>query len=594
MKHRHWLFLILLVLVVFNSSAKARDYEITALAMDVAVDADGLVHVVEKRTVQFNGAYTGFYQSIETGGEFTVQNLSLKEAGRSYERLEQSSPGPAGTYFVLEKADETYVDWSFNAQDEERTFILSYTLDGVILKHKDSAELYYKFVGDKWLKPHGEVLITVTLPPGAAPSEVKAWGHGPAHGSVQILSGSKLQWQISDLPAKTILAGRVTFPPSLVPSARRLTGKEALPDIIAEETKWAAKINRARRYRRMDPLLGAALTAFSAFIVFSFWRRRSEGPAVKFKEKYYKELPADYPPAELAVLYRRHVSGADLTATILDLARRGWLAIEEISGPRNIFKDKGSYKFMQKEKDQADLLAYEKQVLALLFEDIAEGEVTLEQIREYAKRERKRFAEFWSDWRREITKEAEKHHFYNKEVQKKSRWFYLPAVFGLILGTMFSVAEMFFTGFGFLAAGVIFLVGAALGDRRSAKGRLEFAKWRAFRRYLQHFSRVGDARAVSAGIWEKYIPYAVTLGVAKRAFQEMEIVFSTAEEQAHFVPHWFVYRGRGGLAGMSQMTETVSRSVLTAAGQASSGSGAGGGFSGGGGGGFGGGGGGAR
>src|SRR5690554_2528206 len=108
MKRRHWVLIFFLVLAASSFSAKARDYEITALHMDMAVDASGLVHVVEKRTVQFNGAYTGFFQSIETGGEFTVQNISLKEAGQAYERLQQSSPGPAGTYFVLEKEGEVY------------------------------------------------------------------------------------------------------------------------------------------------------------------------------------------------------------------------------------------------------------------------------------------------------------------------------------------------------------------------------------------------------------------------------------------------------------------------------------------------------
>lgn len=595
MRRSHQLLLFLLVTLVFNSLVFAMSYEIVDLRMKMEIDEDGLVHVVEERTVEFNGSYSGFFQYIDTGrGDFAVRDLSVAEKGKSYVRLKQSSPGPVGTYYVLEKDKEVYVDWSFSAKDESRTFILSYILDGVVFKHGDVAELYYKFVGDQWKKPHGNVRVSVSLPLGATADEIRAWGHGPAHGEVRILSGREVEWEISPLPAETMLEGRVTFPTDLVWGTVRQTNKEALPGIIAEETRWAQRINRARRYRQIDPLAGLAVLVSSVFIVFSFWRKRSVAQSIKFKEKYFKELPAAYPPAELAILYRRFVTSADLTATILDLARRGFLSIEEIPGPGSAFKARESYRFVQKEGGKADLLTYEKQVLDLLFEKIGEGQVTLEEIQDYAKTERKSFAKFWSKWCEEVTEETKKHKFFDEEARKQSNWMYVPTLLGLLLSIPFLVIDMIFLGFGFLLAAFIFFAGALLGNRRSVQGSLEFTKWQAFRRYLQHFSRVEDSRVTSLGIWEKYIPYAITLGVGKRALKQLEIVFSHGQEQAVFAGHWFIYRRQGGLTSLSQMTDTISRSISSATGQVSRGGGAGGGFSGGGGGGFGGGGGGAR
>lgn len=46
---------------------------------------------------------------------------------------------------------------------------------------------------------------------------------------------------------------------------------------------------------------------------------------------YYRELPGDYSPAELGVLWSfGNPTPADFVATILDLARRGWILIEEL------------------------------------------------------------------------------------------------------------------------------------------------------------------------------------------------------------------------------------------------------------------------
>ena len=48
---------------------------------------------------------------------------------------------------------------------------------------------------------------------------------------------------------------------------------------------------------------------------------------------YYRELPEPYPPAEAAVLIRyKKLTPDDITATIMDLARREYLIIEEAAG----------------------------------------------------------------------------------------------------------------------------------------------------------------------------------------------------------------------------------------------------------------------
>ena len=140
--------------------------------------------------------------------------------------------------------------------------------------------------------------------------------------------------------------------------------------------------------------------------------------------------------------------------------------------------------------------------------------------------------------------------------------------------------------------GVVMTITVAIAaTRRSSTGNLEYTQWRAFRRYLQHFSRVEDTRTVSPGIWESYLPYAVTLGVANKVIKEGSFAFPSLAEQGNLGTNWYICIHGGGFNRLSHMTTNIDRSISTT--MIHSGA-SGGGFSGGGGGGFGGGGGGAR
>ena len=63
----------------------------------------------------------------------------------------------------------------------------------------------------------------------------RVWGHGPLHGNVSKEGANRVVWEIEDLPRRTFLEGRVTFPAQLVPEAANLSGREGLPGILAEE-----------------------------------------------------------------------------------------------------------------------------------------------------------------------------------------------------------------------------------------------------------------------------------------------------------------------------------------------------------------------
>lgn len=121
----------------------------------------------------------------------------------------------------------------------------------------------------------------------------------------------------------------------------------------------------------------------------------------------------------MAILYRGHISGADFTATLLDLARRGYLKIEEITGLRGAGKDDESYRFTLNSDlppDAGSLTPYEQKALDLLF---AQGqEVTLEEFQAYAKEHAKEVAESWTQWGKEVQEASKVRNFYGAEAKK--------------------------------------------------------------------------------------------------------------------------------------------------------------------------------
>ncbi|HHT73074.1 MAG TPA: DUF2207 domain-containing protein [Firmicutes bacterium] len=605
--------LLIAVILVVVPTVRARDYRFPSLSIEAQLREDGTLHVVETRTASFTGSYSGMYQWINLARGMRITDVQVGEPGRAYQHNPSNRIGPPGTFFAEDRGDELYIDWSFTASDEVRTFVISYVVHNAVLIHDDVAELYYKFVGDRWEKGVDQVVITLSLPEGAGVQDIRAWGHGPLNGIVEIVNGQMVRWTVTSLKAETMVEGRVTFPPGLVTAGQR-TGRMGLPGILAEEERWAEEANRQRIRSRVDVAVGI-FSAFATFIGAIFmWARYGRAHRPDFTSEYYRELPADYSPAELGVLWNGEVVGSkEFTATLLDLARRGVVKIsEERVEKRGIMrrKEKTQYRFTPGEEG-GSLKPHEQAVLDLFFEDVqqslkgkeeSEGPgVTLSDVESYARRHRRAFREFWIGWQEDVKRAAAKHNFFESISG-------MPQVLGFLTGlgsVGLAVAAFIFgwwiSGIGLVVAGVVFTILSAVLRRRTVRGSNDYARWKAFRRFLLHFSELPRQEVPALVIWEHYLVYAVTLGVAQQVIKQLEIVFPNLEDgQYRFGYGWYYYgfgtARRGG--GLSDLTAALDRSIAQtvqlATSQSSSGSGSGGGFSGGGGGGFGGGGGGAR
>lgn len=623
------LFILLItihLLIMPVSTVEARSLEIVQVNIDAEVLPNGDLKVVENRTIDFKGQFRGADQKIYFKNIPIYSGVTVREGDNHYSLVNQFPTVDPGTYSIRVYGEEYFViDWSFDAYDEKRTFTVEYIARDAVAAHADVAELYYQFIGDEWEFSSLSVLVNLVLPAGAAESDVLAWGHGPHHGSVSIDSPRRVTWAVSPLPARTFLEGRVVFPLDLVPEATRLTGEEALGAILSEEKRWAMQANLSR-YARKYQVVCSILIFLSVGLITFNKRRQALNLKNAYKGDYYRDLPGEYPPAVAGYLWNRKQLHANyLTAQILDLARRRHLRIEEISngaagGKSAIVED---YQLVELAGDR-ELTSHDLQVTEFIFGKVydyfadnkndqksMQKTVDFRQIQDYAEKNPRDFHSFYNSWSNAAGKLGEKEKFF------KDYKFWGHGCLPHILTLALSIVSVVWWRLYFLASALLttpfIIYFASPKIYYTEYGAEQISKWRAFRRFLLHFSQMERSTVPSLIIWEHYLVYAVVLGVAREVIDQLALVFPRLDQDPTFhQTSWSAINAVHAtsiLGSMNMMTQSLDKTINQAnqtaisaiisssgsgsssSGGFSSGSGFGGGFSSGGGGGAGGGGG---
>jgi uncharacterized membrane protein len=570
-----------LATVAWSVPAAAKSFRVTAVQVEAELRPDASMRVVEHITYDFDGNFSEGLRPIPPG-PYQIVDTSVTEDGQA-----------------LPIAGEPHdLSWRFSAHNEQRTFSIAYTVAGAASVGPDVAELYWKWVGDQH-PGVGRVRVSLAVP---GEGGVRAWAHGPLHGGLEI-QRTRILFSVDDLPAGRFVEGRVAVPAAAFSVAP--TGAPRLDRIVAEETALADAANAARaREQRVRDALTWLLPFVPVFgwLVFLFgWLKwgREHVPAVDVGD-YVREPPAD-PPAFVDTLRRfGAVRPIALSATLVDLAQRGHLTIEEVVEDRLILPDKRDWIFRAAAGDRdgdGDVAAYERTVLERLF---AHGpETSQSAFVEWIEANRTSAERWWEKFKDEVER-AFKARRYIEGGKGAAFGINGIAGAGVVAAGAAGLAAGHLLGGVLVASGILQLVATPVLRRRTPAGAQRTAEWEAFERFLRHFSQLDDAPVGHLVLWERYMVYAVALGVADEVAEGLEARIPAPAQggpDPGFAP-W--YRGTGGYGGFRSLGAFAGGfgpQIVAAAkppSNSSSGSGFGGGFSGGGGGGGGGGGIGAR
>ncbi len=309
----------------------------------------------------------------------------------------------------------------------------------------------------------------------------------------------------------------------------------------------------------------------------------SKDPTEKTRPMFYRDsvvveyTPMDgLRPAQMGLLLDQRIDDKDVTATIVDLAVRGYLTIEEL--PRHVFFLKPEYK-LTKRRDGDGLAEWERSLFDGVFE--AGDEVQLSELKGS-------YLLGLNRARNELYKDSVREGWFTRDPESSRHWWSGAGVavaiaggaIAYFLGSRFGAALV---GLPIVLAGLLLVISSRWMPKRTAKGSEELRRVLGFRLYVDTAETRRQEFNEKENIFATYLPFAIVFG----SVHKWAKAFAGIDAE-RVVGAWYVGSG-GSLTDfsdhLSSFSTSVGASVPSGAGGGGSGFGGGGGAGGGGGGG---------
>jgi uncharacterized membrane protein YgcG len=411
------------------------------------------------------------------------------------------------------------------------TYALTYRVEGALNAFDQHDELYWNAIGDEWQVPIESVRVVVR-----APAEVKrvvcfqGWEGGTDVCGSAAHEGPTARYSAGrTLQAYEGLTIVVAIPKGAVPE----------PSPILEE-RWA--VGRAFSLGGAKIAAAIVVTGLLVGLLGRLWWREGRdrrfigsqidqvmgSPSGESEQVPLGEGDAEAPvefappenvrPGQIGTLLDERANVIDVTATIVDLAGRGFLLIQEI--PDTGLFSKTDWTLIRLESAESELLAYERKLLEGLFRD--GNEVRVSELKTtFADRLHGVESALYSDAIRQKW-------FRARPDQVRLRWAG-AGVFLLVGGAALTFVLARWTHWGIVGIPVI-VAGLALSlmarqmPARTAKGTAMLRRIRGFRRVIataeQHMARWAEEE----NVFTRYLPYAIVFGLTKKwakAFEDL-------------------------------------------------------------------------
>jgi uncharacterized membrane protein len=563
------------LLALFSAlTAYARTLVFKHFDAQIQVRADGTIDVTEVMEAQFTGAWHGIYRTIPVeytdpeGLNYTLllDDISATDSEGQKLKLEQNRDGRYIKFKIYVPA----------AEDATRTIVLHYRVLDALRFFQDHDELYWNVTGNEWENAIELVTAHIELPAGVTGL------HAVAYTGVTGSGAEDARVEISDNAVD-------------IRSTRRLGYRQGLTAVVGFDKGFVHPPSGSVKLRRFlqsnSPLL---IPVIAFFVMLWLWWTRGRDPQRQAISVQY-EPPDKLTPGECGTLVDNEAAMRDITATLVDLAVKGYLTIEqkEESHLLGLTHSKDYIFHMKKTPTEwAAARSHEQEMLSALFDAGASPDVNLSDLQNH-------FYTCLPAIRDRIFSALMKDGYYLHRPDTVKQG-YIGA--GLAIGGLlvFGGAGYFQNATG-IAAGSWILAGIASGlvicifgwfmSARTITGARALEKVLGFEEFLGRVEKDQIERLEKTPeLFEKFLPYAMALKVEKKWVQ----AFSGIALQP---PQW--YQGYYGgnftafyLVNDLNMMSIQAGSVMASAPRSSGGSGfgggggSGGGFGGGGGGGF--------
>lgn len=518
------------VLLVFgislqSSKVSAKDYTIPKLQIEAQINEDGSIRITEYRTYVFDGSFSWANYKVPKSGFSAIEDIQISENGENFTNLNSEEPG---TFLVEESSDAFNVKWFFEANDEERIFSISYTIQGALTTGPEWSQFFWNYVGANREKSTEQLTVLLLLPDMTERSNLYAWVREPDWDLNITKLNDGFQFKGNDIDRNEAVIIRTVFPTSVF-NSRTQVNDPGFSLAMAENEEMEYRQNliqqKAERARNYELALNAvmALVGLSIICFIYFYRRYGSRHKINITPNNSIMIPGRQKPAAIGwLLMNQTVIGAHVTATLLDLARRGYFKIvekeadEKESSWLSTQEQKSSYDVQFLDKDpQSDstISEWEHDLFSFVVKRIKEEGNKMEDIFKFSDTE---VSKWFYSWKKKVSTYCKGQEwidrnsytgvFWNLGLQSVLLLIGLALIF--ILHPIMAVAM----GVSFLAAVLSLAI-----IRRTPKGEEVYKTWKNYRTALKNAKEytIPDDKL---GL---HFIYGIALGLSKQNFEQM-------------------------------------------------------------------------
>ena len=337
--------------------ARAGAEAIAELSAELFLEESGAFGVVERIRYDFGAEQRhGIYREIPLrGGEGFGEARSIAidvdgvtdEAGR--ERPWRLERGGGRIHLRIGDPDRTVTG--------VHEYRIRYRVRRALRFLEDRDELAWNVTGNEWKVPIARAEARVHLPPdaaaGARGAAVGARCFAGPYGTTAGACGARVE------------GGSVAFTAEGLAPAEGLTAVVELPKGMLRAPSAASLA-----FERLIELGGAwLLLPLATFaLLLRHWRTHGVDPGRGDAIPVRYEPPEGLTPAEVGTLLDERADLADLTATLLDLAVRGYLDLQEVESARFLLLSNRDYVLRKRRAADAALKPHERALFEALFE----------------------------------------------------------------------------------------------------------------------------------------------------------------------------------------------------------------------------------
>ena len=541
---------------------------------EISIPQNGKVQVVETIVVDFSFSQKhGIFRTIPTAGiRFDLQGVEQDGA----KAITDLSSSGGETTVRIGDPDRTITG--------RHTYEISYEVGKVITRFEDHDEFYWNVTGNDWGVPIRQATAAVALEGGAVQEALCFTG---------LLGAQEVSCTAE------ISAGKGNFSTTQVLSAGEgLTIANSLPNGLVRDPFYFDD------FIKPYWLILGSLAAV-AYVVRQWWKHgrdmwyrnqvilnpqaeagvkplfARQTVVVEFDPPAFAEASVGRPvplrPGEIGTLVDERVNLTDISATIVDLAVRGYLKIiEEKKGKKPV------YHFEQKKEflDDPGLGEWEKEILRGIFgnDGRSEGRVALTDLQEkfYTRLEKIR-----KDLYNKLTETG-----YFPEPPNKVKSYHGKRVAALIgitalLFYLFDKAGFYWVPVPALVLLIVYFFALPLMPRKTAKGTEAVRRASGFKLFITTAQKYQQQFNERINRFDEFLAYAMVFGVVDKWVGTFKALGIEPPQ-----PVWYVGPGPFNIGGFSSSVNAMTISFASTlpsqpASQGGSGFG-GGGFSGGG------------